>query len=37
MNIHLTNEYPDLEKEDIFESLKYAVFLAQESIWILVI
>jgi len=33
----LTNEYPNIEKEDKFESLKYAVFLAQESIWILVI
>jgi uncharacterized protein (DUF433 family) len=29
----IKNEYPDLEKEDIIESLKYAAILAQERIY----
>lgn len=31
--IQIIKEYPDLEKEDIMESLKYAAFLAQERIY----
>ena len=33
----IKNEYPDLDDEDIFESLRYAAILAQESIRILAI
>jgi len=29
----IKNEYPDLEEEDIFESLRYAGILAQERIY----
>ena len=30
---HIKNEYPDSEKEDIFESLRYTGILAQERIY----
>jgi uncharacterized protein (DUF433 family) len=29
----MKKEYPDLEKEDVIESLKYAAILAQERIY----